>query len=265
MTKIDDSLDAAADLLWTHWREGRKLADGLPAELRPQSRVDGYAIQARLEKRSGAALFGWKIAATSPGGQKHIAVDGPLAGRLLADRIFSDGAEISLRNNIMRVAEAEFAFRMKRALPRTGKPYTVAEVVDAVDTLHPAIEIPDTRYENFTKVGAAQLIADNAAAAYFILGAPAPDSWRSLDLVTHQVKATVPGKLERMGTGAVVLGDPRIALTWIANELAEIGTPPQAGHVVTTGTCVIPLEIAPGDSMINDMGVLGTVTARFGD
>ena len=264
MTKIDDSREVAADILWTSWSEGRKLPDGLPADVRPQSRADGYAIQARAQKKGGAAVFGWKIAATSAGGQKHIGVDGPLAGRLMADRVSQNGEEISLRNNLMRVAEAEFAFRMKRGLPGTGKPYTVAEVMDAVDTLHPAIEIPDTRYENFSKVGAPQIIADNAAAAYFMLGAAAPDTWRTIDLVTHQVKATVPGKLERIGTGAVVLGDPRIALTWLANELVEFGTPLEAGQVVTTGTCVPPLEIAPGDSFVNDMGVLGTVTARFG-
>lgn len=261
----DQAFDAAADILWTSWREGRKLPDGLPAEVRPQSRADGYAIQARAQKKGGAAVFGWKIAATSAGGQKHIGVDGPLAGRLMADRVFQPGAEISLRNNLMRVAEPEFAFRMKRGLPAKDKPYTVAEVMDAVDTLHPAIEIPDTRYQNFAQAGAPQLIADNAAAAYFMLGAAAPDTWRTLDLVTHKVKATIPGKTEREGTGAVVLGDPRIALTWIANELAQVGTPLEAGHVITTGTCMPPLEIAPGDTMTNDMGVLGTVTARFGD
>ena len=32
----------------------------------------------------------------------------------------------------------------------------------AVATLHPAIEVPDSRYDDFTRVGAPQLIADNA-------------------------------------------------------------------------------------------------------
>lgn len=260
---MTDSLQAAADTIWQHWREGRKMSDGLPAGLRPQSRGDGYDIQAKVARLSNAPLFGWKIAATSAGGQKHINVNGPLAGRLLADRVLKDGAEISLAHNIMRVGEAEFAFRMKRWLPGRGRLYAVAEVMDAVDTLHPAIEVPDTRYQNFTEVGAEQLIADNAAADYFVLGAAAPDTWRDLDLVTHQVTASIPGKMERVGTGAIVLGDPRIALTWVANELAAVGTPLEAGHVVTTGTCVPPLPLEPGDTMINDMGVFGRVSARF--
>lgn len=259
----NDPIQAAADILWSHWTDGRKMTGGLPASCRPGTRAEGYAVQAAAEGRSGRPLFGWKIAATSRAGQEHIGVDGPLAGRLLAERVFTDGAEISLAGTIMRVGEAEFAFRMKRGLPGAGRPYTVADVLDAVDTLHPAIEIPDSRYEDFVSVGAPQLIADNACAHYFVLGPAAPDLWRTLDLVTHQVTATVPGKMERVGSGAAVLGDPRVALTWIANELVAIRAPLQPGQVVTTGTCVAPLLIAPGDTMINDMGVLGRVTARF--
>ena len=49
----------------------------------------------------------------------------------------------------------------------------MAEVLDAVDTLHPAIEIPDSRFADYVKAGEAQLIADNACAHLFVLGAPA--------------------------------------------------------------------------------------------
>ena len=38
------------------------------------------------------------------------------------------------------------------------------EVLAAVATLHPAIEVPDSRFDDFTIVGAPQLIADNACA-----------------------------------------------------------------------------------------------------
>ena len=60
----------------------------------------------------------------------------------------------------MRVAEAEFAFRLKRSLPARERVYGVQEVLDAVESLHPAIEIPDSRYDDFAGVGAPQLIAD---------------------------------------------------------------------------------------------------------
>jgi 2-keto-4-pentenoate hydratase len=60
-----------------------------------------------------------------------------------------------------------------------------------------------------------------------------------------------------------VLGDPLIALTWLANELSSLGIALQAGEVVTTGTCVTPLPIEPGDQVIADFGPLGKVTVRL--
>jgi 2-keto-4-pentenoate hydratase len=257
-----DNIQAASDLLWSCWQDGRRI-EALPAELRPNTRAEGYAIQARLEPRSSEKLFGWKIAATSTAGQQHINVDGPLAGRLLAERVYRSGDTLPFGANAMRVAEPEFAFRMGRDLPPRAKPYTVEEVLAAVDTLHPAIEVPDSRYSDFVKVGAAQLIADNACAHDFVLGSAATADWRVIDLSTHRGTGTVVGKLEREGSGANVLGDPRAALTWIANELSGIGVTLKSGQVVTTGTCIVPLPVAPGDEVVADFGVLGRATLRF--
>jgi len=81
----DEQQQRAADTLWDLWRQGGSIAS-LPDDIRPRTRQDGYAIQVRIEARSEAPLFGWKIAATSTAGQTHIAVDGPLAGRLLPTR-----------------------------------------------------------------------------------------------------------------------------------------------------------------------------------
>jgi 2-keto-4-pentenoate hydratase len=254
----------AADVLWELWQAGRRIA-GLPDDLRPATRQDGYAVQALLEDRSSAPLFGWKIAATSAAGQRHINVDGPLAGRLLREKAFGSGAELPFGANHMRVAEAEFAFVMEEDLPPRPDAYSVAEVLAAVGALHPAIEIPDSRYEDFTTVGAAQLIADNACAHLFVLGSPAPRDWRDVDLVAHRVLGAVVGSVAREGTGANVLGDPRVALMWLANELSGLGIPLRAGQVVTTGTCLTPLPITPGAHIVMDFGRFGVVSATVTD
>jgi len=254
----------AADLLWRLWRDGQCIA-ALPAPLRPAIRAEGYAIQAKLEALSGQPIVGWKIAATSEAGQQHIAVDGPLAGRLLAERVHDDGATIPLGANRMRVAEPEFAFRLSRRLPPRAAPYGVDEVLDAVAALHPAIELPDSRFADFTVVGAAQLIAENACTHEFVLGAACAAPWREIDLAQHRVLGTVAGRPPREGRGANVLGDPRVALTWLVNELSGLGLALEAGQVVTTGTCMTPLPIAAGDEITADFGELGSVRVRIGD
>ncbi len=258
----EHQLQVASDMLWDHWGQGRRMA-ALPDAVRPLTREDGYAIQARLERRSESPLFGWKIAATSRAGQAHIGVDGPLAGRLLRERAREGGSEIPFGANHMRVAEAEFAFRMAASLPPRTTPYSVMEVLAAVATLHPAIEVPDSRYDDFVTVGAAQLIADNACGHYFVIGPATQVDWRSLDLVQHSVTGSVEGKLRHAGTGANVLGDPREALAWLVNELSRLDIALQAGQVVMTGTCIVPLPIAPGDRVVMNFGTLGTVGARL--
>ena len=258
----DTSTQDAANLLWQHWQDQRRL-DQLPEATRPATRAEGYAVQARLESRSASPLFGWKIAATSQVGQAHLKVDGPLAGRLLRERVFDNGAEVPFGANHMKVAEAEFAFRMARDLPPRARPYDTAEVMAAVDTLHPAIEIPDSRFNDFTVVGAPQLIADNACGHYFVIGPAATADWRALDLAAHAVKGEIRDRLTRDGLGANVLGDPRAALAWLVNELSGIGVTLRAGEVVTTGTCLIPLDIRPSDHIVMDFGVLGRVEARM--
>jgi 2-keto-4-pentenoate hydratase len=252
---------AASQTLMAHWRAGTKLGALEPSQ-RPRDRAEGYAIQAAIEQSSAGALFGWKIAATSEAGQKHINVDGPMAGRILSETVIADGGTASMAGNEMRVGEPEFAFRMARDLPPRSEPYTVQDVLDAVGTLHPAIEIPDSRFSDFVNAGAAQIIADNACAHLFVLGPPTTANWRTLDLVEHRPVIALRGQ-QYIGHGKNVLGDPRIALAWLANELRKLGVTLKAGQIVTTGTCHPPLPIQSGDLFAADFGSLGKVSVAF--
>lgn len=253
---------SAAAILLQHLQRTTRL-DELPAECRPASRAQGYAIQAELARQSGHEVLGWKIAATSKAGQQHIKVDGPIAGRLLSARSLEGGARISLSGNNMKVAEAEFAFRMGANLPKRAAPYGVTEVLAAVGSLHPSIEVPDSRFEDFTRVGAAQLIADIACGCWFAVGPAARADWRAIDLAHHRVNAYRNGALAGEGSGANVLGDPRIALAWIANELCTYGEGLRAGDLVMTGTCVIPVTVSAEDRIKADFGELGSLEVEF--
>ena len=254
-----DQIAAASRMLVQHWRDGTKL-DALKP--RPQSRAEGYAIQAALETQPLGKLFGWKIAATSVSGQKHINVTGPLAGRIMSDTVIADGGTASMKGNEMRVGEPEFAFRMGRDLPPRATPYTIDEALAAVDSFHPAIEIPDSRFADFVSAGEAQLIADNACAHLFVLGPATTANWRVVDLVEERPQITLGGE-RHIGHGKNVLGDPRAALAWLANELSGLGLTLRAGQVVTTGTCHPPLSIAAGDHLAVDFGALGKVSVGF--
>ena len=143
----------------------------------------------------------------------------------------------------MKCASANLnsAFRMGRDLPPRPDALQRAMKCSTPSTrLHPAIEIPDSRFADFASAGEAQLIADNACAHLFVLGTATSANWRAIDLVEERPQSSRCAASAIVGHGKNVLGDPRVALAWLANELRGLGITLRAGEVVTTGTCHPP-------------------------
>ena len=253
-----------ADTLLAAWLDGQHLQTVAHAAPLPNGRAEGYAAQKALFEATGEKTIGWKIAATSKAGQAHIGVSGPLAGRLLASRCLPPGSSIHLANNLMRVMEPEFAFRIgSDVLATSAQSLDMAEVMAHVQDMHLAIEIPDSRYADFVHAGEALLLADFACANKLVLGEAVAYPWRDLDLSQHAVLVLCNGELKAEGSGANVLGDPRLGLTWLANELISHGMHLRKGDTVITGTCVVPVLLNEGDAMTADFGVLGTVGVQL--
>lgn len=264
MTQAPSGLrPGAAECLLGHWRRNTRLA-ALAPELLPQNKAEAYGVQAEILHHSAYPLAAWKLAATSLAGQKHIGVSGPLIGRYIAERVTPSGGVIPFGNNGMKVAEIEFAFRFGEDLPPRAEPYSEKEILEAVASLHPAIEIPDSRFEHFERVGELSLIADNACANWLCLGEAVPGDWRKLDLAAFMPAGQVRGKEPVTGRGANVLGSPRTAMTWFVNELSALGITAKAGETVSTGTCLVPIAISPGDHVTGDFGPLGKVEVTLG-
>ncbi len=259
MTEGDNE---AGRLLAENWLAGTKLTT-LPEHCRPRDLAQGAQVQSTLGGYLKDGTVGWKLAATGLAGQQHIHVDGPLAGRLFASRVKFNNSQIPLDGNRMLVAECEFVFVMGDDLPPRAKAYSQGEVLEAVATLHPGLELPDSRFEDFTTAGAAQLIADNACAHYFVLGEAEVDSWRNLNLSTHKTCLHLNGEAATNGSGVDVLGDPRTALTWLANNHQLMGEGLMAGQMITTGVSGKPVAIKPGDHMCADLGILGQASATL--
>lgn len=252
----------AAEILLSNWMATTRI-DELPEDCRPSTRAEGYEISAAVAAQSGHPMAGWKIAATSEAGQRHINVDGPIIGPILQHRLFGPGAALQLGDNIMRVAEAEFAFGFGTDLPPRETPYTREEAFGAVTSLHLSIEVPDSRYNDFTKVGAPQLIADTACAYWLVVGPAVTGPWREINLANHAVTGFRNGEKVAEGSGKAVLGDPIHGLTWFVNECASFCGGVRAGQFVTTGTCFVPMPVSPGDEVTIDYGVLGRISAKI--
>ena len=255
------NLKSTAKIIWDSWKEYRVLST-LPRNLVPRNRFEAYTVQSYFEEFSQQGLFGWKIAATSQAGQKHIGATGPMAGRILKEKTFLKHHVVDLTHNAMSVAELEFVFKMGKTIKPKKIPYKQNEVLTFVDSLYSGIEFPDSRFENFSNLGELFLIADNACANNFVIGSKLPDIWHSIDLSNHQVELRVKDGLCERGVGSNVLGDPRTALTWLVNELSSLNITLHSGEFVTTGTCTVPLLVKKGDHIIADYGELGKLEIK---
>ncbi|MFQ5545534.1 MAG: 2-keto-4-pentenoate hydratase, partial [Acidiferrobacterales bacterium] len=125
-----------------------------------------------------------------------------------------------------------------------------------------SIEISDSRYNDWSAVGAPSLIADNGNDGGFVLG-NAVQGWRDSDLATHVVSLILNGDVVAQGSGANVLEDPILALRWFLNDRARRGDYLYAGQVITTGSCTNIVMAGPNDQVKADFGSFGVVELAF--
>ncbi|MFK7859255.1 MAG: 2-keto-4-pentenoate hydratase [Granulosicoccus sp.] len=258
------SPEHAAIVIQQCWQNGETIP-ALPQDIRPTTPEDGYAIQAELARLRSEPVVGWKIAATAEKGRNHIRVDRPLAGPLYPSIVFEDGAIISLASNRMLVAEAEIVLSLKSNLAPLERPRSEQEVAEAVGTMHAGLEFPDSRFEDFTTVGTACLIADNACARHFILGKAVTPPTDLAELATTPTTLLINDQQVTSGHGSDALGGSLTALTWLVNTVNELGITLWAGEFVTTGVTGAPSPIHPGDRFEARIGTIASVRATASD
>lgn len=250
---------SAAALLLAADRAGERL-ETLPDPLRPTTLAQGYAIQDEFVRQWGAHVAGWKIAATSPGGRATLGVDGPLAGRLFSDRLFGPGDRVPVPATAMGVIEVELAFRLATALEPRAAHRTRDEVAAAVESMHVAVEIPQTRFLRVAAVGMPQVAADNACGGALVLGpALRPDLWRTLDLAAVEGRIGIEGGPMAEGRGANELGHPLEALAWLVQAVNDRGITIAAGEIVSTGSLTPPPALARSAQVLAEARGLGQV------
>lgn len=251
----------AARLLLNARGDFRQIA-GFPEECRPRNMDDAYLIQKTFGEEWELPVVGYKIGCTARDQQRMLKVKAPFYGRLFSPFVKDSPAEFSAGAFHQLGLESEFAFRLKRAIKPRANAYSREEIERAVGVMHPAIEIVDTRLDNWLTRGAPSVVADNGANGALILGEPVKD-WRKLDLAKTLVVLTIDGKRVAGGMGVRVLGHPLEALTWLANKLSATGITLEPDQIVSTGT-VTGLNFArPGSTGIAKFLRIGEVKITF--
>ena len=216
----------------------------------PQMTIDdGYAIQrewVKLELADGRSIKGRKIGLTSRAMQLSSQIDEPDYAPLMDDMFFAAGGDIAMSNFIA---------------PR------VEVVLSATEYVTPAIEIIDSRIEQFDRETRAMrkvfdTISDFAANAGIVLGGR-PVRPTDVDLRWVGAMLYKNGVIEETGLAAAVLNHPATGVAWLANKIAPHDEQLHAGDVVLAGSFTRPTPAAAGDTFHVDYGPLGSVAFRF--
>lgn len=223
---------------------------------------DAYAIQAAIRARKesrGHRIAGLKAGLTSRAKMKQMGVETPVFGLIYDYMSVADGGEIEAAKLIHPKVEAEIAFVLKK--PLRGPGCHVGAVLAATDFVVPAVEIIDSRYEDF-RFDLASVIADNTSSSRFVVGGVAR-SVEGLDLRTLGLVMEKNGEIVAMAAGAAVLGHPAVAVAALANHLATRGEEIPAGTFIMSGGATEAIPVAAGHSISVRFQDLGSVSMRF--
>jgi 2-keto-4-pentenoate hydratase len=224
--------------------------------------VDSYEIQLlniRRRLAAGASVYGHKVGLSSKAMQEMMGVDEPDYGHLLSDMVYTEDTPIPTGSFLLPRVEVEVGFVLGEDLP--GEGCTVEDVLRCTDFVAPAVELIDSRIADW-KIGLCDTIADNASSCGVILGKervrPSEIDVRAIDAVL-----TINGAKVAEGRSDAVLGDPTIAVAWLANKVASFGVRLAKGHVVLPGSCTRAYGVTPGDNVVATFSGLGSVSLSF--
>ncbi len=218
--------------------------------------AQAYEVQdATLELLDpGGSRDAVKLGLTSRAKQEQMGVDEPLYGRFVSGAALDPGETLDTGALIQPRVEPEIAFLLGEELAGPG--VTALHVLAATRAVMPALDVLDSRFAGY-RFTLPDVVADDASAARYLVGAPVPAA--GIDLATVGCVFERNGELVDTAAGAAVLGHPAAAVAWFVRKLAERGRVVPAGTLVLAGSLTAAVPVAPGDSVRITVDRIGSV------
>jgi 2-keto-4-pentenoate hydratase len=248
-----DRLHQAAEMLLEARRTLQPI-DDLPPRLRPKTLEEAYYVQDVMLEALGA-VGGWKVGASAPEAT-------PLYAPMRLGTFAGNGGRIATEYCRMRGVEAEIAFLMGKDLPPRSTPYSRQEVVEAIASCHPAIELLESALLDPDAADRLTSIADLQSNAGFVPGA-AVEGWRDFNFADETAQMNVDGFIRVTGGKNAAGGDLLRLVLWLANEAQGRSGGLRAGQWITTGSWTGKILAESGSVAIARFPGFGEVTVRF--
>ena len=234
----------------------RKRKPAATADLPLETERQAYQIQAEVfaELWPGARPAAWKA-----GGPSDKVT--PTAAPIPPENVLKSPATVAGATMQMIGVEAEVAFRMAKDLPPRSRPYSERSIAAAVGEVVVAIELCDTRLENWKESPGLWKLADFQNNSALVVGSGTSD-WLKIDFLALECEFAIGARVAR-AKGSHSFGNPFRLLPWLLKHCAKRGLGLHAGDVVTTGAWT-GLEIArPGDEIVARFPGIGEAKVRI--
>lgn len=222
--------------------------------------AEAYAIQkasiglrlARGERRASV-----KMGFTNRAKAVQMGVHDIVCGRLTDSMVIEDGGTVDFARYVHPRIEPEIAFLLKAPLEGIVTP---AQALAAVEAIAPAMELIDSRYENF-KFSLEDVVADNASSSGFIVG---PWHRPDIDFSNLGIVLSFDGRPVQIGSSAAILGHPLRSLVAAARMSAAGGERLEPGWIVMAGSATAAEPLQRGLFVQTEIQSLGRVAFTVG-
>jgi len=210
--------------------------------------IQRLSIARRLSR--GERRIGTKMGFTSRAKMVQMGVSDLIWGRLTDLMLQEEGGDVRIANFIHPRVEPEIVYLLKQ--PLAGR-VTAMQAFAAVEAVAPALEIIDSRYENF-KFSLTDVIADNSSSSGLVIGGWQP---RDSDVTNLGIVLSVDGYPKAFGSTAAILGNPIRSLVAAARMAEEAGEELQPGWIVMAGGATAALALERGSRIQLEVENLG--------
>ena len=207
------------------------------------SEKEAYKIQAlslgnRYER--GEKLIGLKMGFTSKAKMEQMGVHDLIWGRLTDTMLYKNGGRLKMKKFIHPRAEPELCFWVKKDITQK---LTLKEAPKYVEAVAPAIEIIDSRYQNF-KFSLEDVIADNCSSSAFVIG-----NWYrpSFDITDLKIELHINKKIVQEGSSNAILGNPWRSFVDAARLALKYKEPIKKGMFIMLGAATPAVYIKKGN------------------
>lgn len=211
----------------------------------PLNIEEAYAVQSISIARRyirGEKRLGLKLGFTSKAKMEQMGVHDMIWGRLTSQMYFEHGADLPINDYIHPRAEPEIAFHISKDIDQG---LTSENALDYVDGIAVALEIIDSRYQNF-KFSLEDVVADNCSSTGFAIG-----EWMPVGTAFQNIgiQLIIDGATVHSGNSNAILGNPLESLVAAARLAKANGEYLIKGDIVLAGAATPAVYLKAGQSV----------------